>query len=139
MTDNIKKYKLFIKENNHKDIDPYGEEDWSNKIGEKKEWVEKCIYLVESDMFNFRHMVRDILRDKFENMSVKDLKDFYGEDYDEPIDEEEIEDIIRERKNNHKDIDPYNEEDWSDTKAKIVTEIKYKLYSDLFSSGHIRR
>lgn len=32
MTNNIKKFNIFVNENDHKDIDPFGEEDWEGKM-----------------------------------------------------------------------------------------------------------
>ena len=55
MTNNLKKYNNFVNEKNrHKDIDPYGEEDWSDRnpklIAEIKQLVEKygqCLTMMD--------------------------------------------------------------------------------------------
>ena len=81
MITNFNKYKMNEKDDNELDpLDPYGEELDDDDEGKKKERIEKCLDLVDSDHWNFRHWIRDVLRKEFERYGIDDLKDFCGGD-----------------------------------------------------------
>jgi len=76
----MKKFDKFINEKND-DIDPYGEEDWTGEEDKKKELINRCIDVVNNQLWDFRDMINHLLKREFERYSIDDLEEFIG--YDE--------------------------------------------------------
>lgn len=77
--------KKFNKYNNTNDIDPFNEENWSedNYVQDdeyKQELVERCSYDILDNVYEYQNYLLDILREYFNEKSIRELKEFLGED-----------------------------------------------------------
>ncbi len=85
MVDN---YKKFIKENDeHKDVDPYGEENWKEKPYldfDKDKMVSDCLDMIYQDMSGYRDWIMQVINNYFNDQSIDYLKEFLNYEYDEP-------------------------------------------------------
>lgn len=82
--------KKFNEYNNTDDIDPFNEEDWTedNNVQAdeyKKELVDRCSYDILDNVYNYQDYLLDILREHFNEKSIRELKDFLGVDNDDHV------------------------------------------------------
>lgn len=79
---------MFIKENDeHKDVDPYGEENWKEKPYldfDKNKMVSDCVDMIYQDLDGYRAWIMDVVTEYLNEQSIDYLKEFLNYEYDEP-------------------------------------------------------
>ena len=65
--------------NEHKDLDPFNEENWDDEAEIKRDLVERCSYNIIENAYDYKHYLLDILKEHFNNKTIEELKEFLGE------------------------------------------------------------